>query len=85
MLMGDYLKEALFTVLQAGLHVVEGSAAAVLLMCIMMSIVHLALNYHAMSQQQLPYVWPAQAEWRTRHDAVSMHAGAKILLMRRNC
>lgn len=53
------LEEAFFTVLQASLHVVKGSATRVGRVCILMCIINLALHNDAMRQQQLPDVRPA--------------------------
>ena len=52
------LKEALFTVLQAGLHVVKGSAARVGSVCILVRVTNITLYYDTMRQQQLPDVRP---------------------------
>ena len=52
------LKESFFTVLQAGLHVVKGSAARVGSVCVCVRIVNVTLHYDAMRQQQLPDVRP---------------------------
>lgn len=55
---GPYRKEAFFTVLQASLHVIKGSAARVSSVRILMRVINVALHNDAMRQQQLPDVRP---------------------------